>query len=365
MDSQMNQQIREQIAKTSQIGIVVGKNPSLDHMAAALSLYLSLTHLGKQAAIASPTDPIVEISNLVGIDKVKKTLGSSTGDLIVSFPYREGEIEKVSYNLTDGLLNIVVKAGEKGLNFQEKDIMFKRSAKGFQTLFFIGISKLADVESIITPDQMKESAVINIDTNMDNEKYGNIVAVSPTASSLSEQIADLLTLIDPAILDVDIAQNLLSGISFATNDFQDSKTSAIAFEMAGILMRKGASRPKREESKPQPQPQFAQKPFQPRYQPVARPAQPFRPQYQPVGSNGMAQPVAPVQTPKPVSQPIEIPVVQPQQPTSVVSQPVQSPDSSSVQSQTQAQEQPEQKAEFKNTPADWLTPKVYKGSTVV
>ena len=45
-------------------------------------------------------------------------------------------------------------------------------------------------------------------------------------------------------LDVDIAQNLLSGIAQATENFQHPKTSVTAFETAATLMRLGAVRPR-------------------------------------------------------------------------------------------------------------------------
>jgi len=51
-------------------------------------------------------------------------LGGQGGDLIVSFPYKEGEIDKVSYTLENELLNIVVKEGPLGLNFSQKDVKF-------------------------------------------------------------------------------------------------------------------------------------------------------------------------------------------------------------------------------------------------
>ena len=67
----------------------------------------------------------MEVSSLVGIDKVKKSFnGGANGDLTVTFPYKEGEIEKISYTLEEGKLNILVKAGENGLSFNEKDVEF-------------------------------------------------------------------------------------------------------------------------------------------------------------------------------------------------------------------------------------------------
>ena len=105
------------------MAVIVKPNPSLDEMAAGLGMYLVLKQMGKNISIACPTDPIVAVSSLVGIDQVQKSLGGEGGDLTVSFPYQEGEIEKVSYTLDNGQLNIVVKAGEKGLSFQQKDVL--------------------------------------------------------------------------------------------------------------------------------------------------------------------------------------------------------------------------------------------------
>ncbi len=42
---------------------------------------------------------------------------------------------------------------------------------------------------------------------------------------------------------MDIAQNLLTGIAFATDNFQSANTSVVAFEQAAKLMQKGAKRP--------------------------------------------------------------------------------------------------------------------------
>jgi hypothetical protein len=127
MDNLILEKVKELLTKNENIGIAVGRNPGIDEMAAALSLYLSIQEASKKVTIICPTDPIVEVSSLVGIDKVKKSFeGGANGDLMVTFPYKEGEIEKISYTLEDGKLNILVKAGENGLSFNERDIEYKR-----------------------------------------------------------------------------------------------------------------------------------------------------------------------------------------------------------------------------------------------
>src|SRR5205823_278002 len=102
----------------------------------------------------------------------------------------------------------------------------------------------------------------------DNQGFGTVSVVSPKFSSISEQVADFLTLLEPQItIDVDSAQNLLSGIIYSTNDFQDPKTSYLALEMAGILMRKGAVRTPRKQVRELDSRQNANMFFPPRQQP--------------------------------------------------------------------------------------------------
>lgn len=341
MDNTTFQRIKDLIMQHQIIGVVVKPNPSLDEMAAGLGMFLTLKQMGKQAGIACPTDPVVGISNLVGINKVQKTFSTEggNGDLVVSFPYKEGEIEKVSYNLDNekSVLNIVVKAGQNGLSFNNNDVKFQRSAAGMTPtlVFAIGIPDLALVNTILPTTQ--GITIVNIDNKADNKQYGDVVVTGTKFSSVSEQVADFVTLLEPQIeLDVDTAQNLFNGVSFATNDFTAPQTSYLAFEMAGILMKKGAKRgaqPAATVPAGQPVSQF----FPPiPNSPLNQPIQPIQPL--------MQQPV--MQQPQ-VLQPTQQPVM-PQQSFTPPTQPLQ---------------QPAQQGS--DAPADWLTPKVYKGSTIL
>lgn len=246
MDNKNIQQIKDILNKSQSIGITAPVNPSMDEMAAALSLYLLLKNANKNASIASPSDPIVEVSSLVGIDKVQKSLSGSggSGDLTVSFPYTEGEIEKVSYTLAEGYLNIIVKASEQGLSFDEKDVEYTRGGGKLDLVFTIGTTALSDLDKLFDT-QNPDTKIINIDNKEGNEKYGDINLVSPRLSSISEGIADLALSLDMHI-DVDSAQNLLNGIIDATANFQHPRTSPLAFEMSALLMKKGATRVKSE-----------------------------------------------------------------------------------------------------------------------
>ena len=245
MDNLMVNKLKNLLGTTESIGIAIGRDPGIDEMAGALSLYLAITSEGKKVAIACPSDPLVEVSSLVGIDMVKKGFEADQGDLTVSFPYKEGEIEKISYTLEEGKLNILVKAGEQGLSFNENNIEYKRGAGEPKLIFVIGTPRLSDLGRVFNVDALKDSTIVNIDYKKDNQGFGEILLVNKNMSSVSEMVASLLYSLGIKI-DMDIASNLMSGIIAGTDNFQSSRTSSTAFEMAAILMKNGAVRQVRE-----------------------------------------------------------------------------------------------------------------------
>lgn len=242
MDNLMLEKIKDLISKSGSIGIAVGKNTGLDEMAAALSLYLALKDSSKKITIVCPTEPIVEISSLVGINKVKKSFeGTANGDLTVSFPYKEGEIEKISYTLEEGKLNILVKAGETGLSFDEKDIEYKREGGAPELVFVVGTPRISDLGTAFEVETMKNSKIINIDYKPENQGFGDIPLLGANASSVSELMTNFISSLGLKI-DEDVASNLMAGITSATSNFQSPTTSSLAFETAAFLMKKGAVR---------------------------------------------------------------------------------------------------------------------------
>jgi len=356
MDNQALQKIRDTINGAQAIALAVSKNPSVDQMAAALALYLTLETQGKKVSVVSPTEPIVELSSLVGIDKVKTASEGTSGDLIVSFPYREGEIEKVSYTIDDGLLNIVVKAGETGLTFTQQDVMFKRGSDKPELLITVGVARLADIDSLFPEETLKDVSVVNIDNSSQNDGYGAMVLVSAKFSSLSEQVADLILNLGFDI-DVDISQNLLSGITNATSNFQNPQTSYLAFEIAAILLKRGAVREQisvRPSSQQVSQPPFRQRQAHSQPQPVAQP-QPQQSQRRGDDRQDRRQAIRDALRAQTQTRQQDRPE-EPQSQQVVEQQP---------RPERPMQNQPQRQSSDQKPPSDWLTPKVYKGSSNV
>lgn len=235
---QQKKQIEELLGGARGVGVVLSSHQSLDSVAAALSMFFILQDSGKSSQIVSPKEPIVEYSSLVGIDQIGTNFTGSTKTLTVSFPYKDGEIEKVSYNIEGDKLNVNLFAETQGITFTEKDIRYIRQGSAPSVVVTIGVSDHSELQGLIDPASTK---IINIDNNILNSLYGDVVLVDASFSSISEIVAKLSEIMNLQV-EFDVAQNLLDGLMSATQNFTSPKTSPLAFEMAGVLMQKGAVR---------------------------------------------------------------------------------------------------------------------------
>jgi hypothetical protein len=319
--------LKEIFEKQSTFAIVVGNSYTIDEMGSALAVYLTLKSLGKDVSVVSGKQPLVEVSSLVGIDSVKPNFESNSGDLIVSFPYQQDEIGKVSYTLENGLLNIIVKPKDAPLSFGEKDVIFKRSGNIPEAIITIGVKRISELQSFFDVQSLKDTVIINIDKAGSNEGFGDIVIIGQGASSVSEQVANLMLSLNYQI-DEDISQNLMSGIISSTGNFQSPRTSALAFEMAGILLRNGA---KRDAGRNQ-NPAQVRTPQQFGY-PINRPQQ----------NMGQRQ-----QAPQRQQQPRTAAQI-----------------SQEINELSKEQKRDDTPIDSPDAPPDWLAPKIFKGSTTV
>lgn len=320
--------LQEIVSSAHSLGIIVSENQNMDKMGAALALYLAFKASGKDVQIVSKKDPLVEISNLVGIDKVKKSFDGQAKMLIVSLPYREGEIEKVSYNIEGTRLNINLFAAQnQGITFNEKDVDYVKTGATPQVVFTVGIRNQQELQGFLGED--KEVKTVALDTNPNNQGFADVTLSDSMFSSYAEIAAEVIEGLGLPV-DVDVAQNIIDGLSVATNNFTSPNTSPIAFETAAFAMRNGARRRnvQQQQQRPQRQQQQQQQMQQRRDNQQRDNQQNQRMQQQPQFRQN----------------------VQPQVP-----QPPQEEEMS-----TEPVEEPEQVTD--EVPSDWFVPKVFKSS---
>lgn len=234
------QPITQTLANSSEVVIVVTQNPTYDMMASALAMYLTLKSNQKNVEIACPSAMVVEFSRLVGLDKVKSSVGNK--NLVVSFDYLQDSIEKVNYHVEGKKFNLVIqpKKGTKPLD--ANNVSYSYSGLQADVIFAIGAKSYNDLGDIYSKNQLAFDNAYTISINQTLETHFTQTAITDSnASSHSEITVWLLEKLG-YMPENDAASNLLSGIDHATNRFSAPNTPGTAFMAAGKLIQNGAVR---------------------------------------------------------------------------------------------------------------------------
>lgn len=305
--------------------IVLPSNPSPDAIAASTSLYLALLKAGKNVTIISST-PVK--SELVAADKIQQTLSVGGDNLVVSFPYVDGAIDKIDYHIKGDKFNLVIAPRQGFAKLNPEQVSYSYSGGTFDFLIAVDLPNLQAVGSIYTENQaqFQGKEIINIDRHLTNAFFGTVNFVNKTSSSTSELVYKVLKELQSEI-DKDIASNLYAGIAAATNTFTSYSVNAETFETIAQLLKAGAVK------------KAPQQPMQYRPQSFAQ-------------SNIPQQPLAPVVTGM-------------TPPPPVVSAKVGGNERQQVQTITTVEAQESQSKEGAQSPQDWLKPNIFKGGGLV
>lgn len=221
--------------------IVVAKTAKLDSIASALALQLAFVSQGKSATVCFEGSLPEAADKLVGVNQISKTLQLGGNILKVSFPYADGTIDKVTYNITDDRFNLLIepRAGQNPLKSDQ--VQYSYTGAQVDVIITIDAPSLEALGNLYldNPDIFVREKLINIDRRFDNQQYGNFNLVEKQISSTSELVTQLLQGLRWD-LNPDIATNLYAGLVASTNNFSSFSTNAQSFEMASYLLKNGA-----------------------------------------------------------------------------------------------------------------------------
>ena len=310
--------IQEVTTKSRSAVIIIPPNPSIDAIGASTALYLALSKMGKTVSLVCSQKPA---SDLVASDKFQNIIGAGGDSLMVSFPYVDGAIDKVDYNIQGETFNLIVTPRPGFQKLNPNQVNFSYTGGLVDVIYVIDAPTLNSLGSIYTDNQNQFNGkdIVNIDRHLTNAYFGTVNYVNKTVSSISELVLSILQTLGVEI-DRDMATNLYAGAAASTNNFTSYSTNAETFEHIASLLRLGAVK----KAFKKPVPVMATQP------PVSfQTPQPFRPQ-QPQLVNSM--PGRNVETPK--SMPIE-----------------------SVEKEATTEKPP--------TSQEWLKPKIFKGGGLI
>lgn len=362
-------QINEAITKGISGVIVLPANPTNDAIASGTALYLGLSKIGKNVAILSASTPETQ---LAAADKIQNTFTTKGDNLVIAFPYTDGAIDKVDYNIQGDTFNLIItpRAGQPKLDPEKVNYSYTGGSVDF--IITVDAPNLNSLGTIYTENQreFQGKTIINIDRHLINNMFGTVNYINKTSSSTSELVLKVLKELQCEI-DKDMATNLYSGITGATNFFSSYSVNADTFEAASSLLKMGAVKrpPMRAPGAStfpglgQPQP-MAQQPMNqqpmgiPNQPPMRRPMQQQQPMNQPMQVKPMPQlQPRPVQQAQPVQQPRQ------QQYQNTINAydeegdvPFDRPNDKPVQQNTNNNTNQQQAA-----PQDWLKPKIFRG----
>jgi len=250
MNNQQNTlaRISEIFSKGSSGAIIIPPNPSVDAVAAATSLYLGLLKMGKTVSLVCASKPQ---SDLIAVDKIQSNIGAGGDSLLVSFPYTDGSIDKVDYNIQGEYFNLIITPRPGYQKLSPSQVNYSYTGGIVDFLIVIDSPTLQSLGSVYTDNQNQFTGkdIINIDRHLTNAFFGTVNFVNKTISSVSELI---LAIFQNLKIETnrDMATNLYAGIAAATNNFTSYSVNADTFQNVSILLRLGAV--KKIIRKPQP-----------------------------------------------------------------------------------------------------------------
>lgn len=236
--SQTLSRIADIVAKNNSGVIILPPNPSVDAVAAGTSLYLGLLKMGKTVAIicSSPVE-----NDLAGSDKIQNDLSVNGDSLVISFPYSDGAIDKVDYNIQGNRFNLIITPRPNQKKLDPSQVKYNYTGGSFEFIFVIDTPNLNSLGEVYINNQTQFQGkdIINIDRHLTNANFGTVNLVNKTISSISELVFKIIQTLQLEI-DQDIATNLYAGIAASTNNFNSYSVNADTFETTAQLLRLGA-----------------------------------------------------------------------------------------------------------------------------
>lgn len=239
MSLEPQEQFRKFLENSKEVHILIPENPSADAVGSAWALYFFLEKRGLFPNIAFSNHLSPKLNFLPRPKKMFPKI-SGARDFVLSFDISRNKITQIRHEETSEKFNIYL-TPEHG-SVDPRDFSFILAKFKYDLIIVIDCADLEKLGKLYleNTDLFFEVPVVNIDYKSDNDSFGQINLVSVMHSSCSEIIAETLELIDPSLIDKNIATCLLAGIIGATDSFQKKNTTPKAFLTASSLMEKGA-----------------------------------------------------------------------------------------------------------------------------
>lgn len=237
MDPNTKQSIVDRLKQTNNVLVTVKNNPTVDQLSACIGLTLFLNKQGKHAtAVFSGAVP-----STIEFLKPESTLEKDTNslrDFIISLD--KSKADKLRYKVEDKVVKIFITPYRTSLS--EDDLNFSQGDFNVDVVVALGVHVREELDQAIMAYGriLHDATVISVNNNKPAD-LGALNWNDPKASSLSEMATSLVELLQPNLLDAQMATAFLTGIVAETDRFSNPKTTSVTMSLSAKLMSAGAN----------------------------------------------------------------------------------------------------------------------------
>jgi len=211
---------KNSIENARNIGILTKTNASDDAIGATLALFFALKNNNKK--VFFPINQIPEkINNLLKNKEQKR--------FRISF---KEDVSEVYYEKNDNGIDLYLtpkngEADDQSFSYKiisGSEYLTSDNSTNYDLLLTIGIEDFQDVESLCADnlDQLYACTVVNIDTDLNNQNYGEINLIEDS-QSLSQKTSCFIKAMGKEYMNKDVANFLLYGLTTSSKNIKNKK----------------------------------------------------------------------------------------------------------------------------------------------
>ena len=227
--------IVEKIKDAENVLVALSDNPTVDEMAAAIGLTMTLDAAGKHAtAIYSGKTP--NVLEFLNPQETFETNTNSLQDFIIAL--NKEKADHLRYKVDGDFVKVYITPYRTTIS--EDDLEFSRGDFNVDLVIALNVAAATDLDGALKEHGriMHDASAVNI-TMGPPGKFGEVEWIDTEASSISEMVTNLALRLSKD-LDKGTATALMTGLVAATDRFSNEKTTPGAMVLAAKLMGAGA-----------------------------------------------------------------------------------------------------------------------------
>jgi hypothetical protein len=253
IDQQQIDKLKEMFELSHSPLFIFPTTTDVDLFAASYSLF-SFFNMRQECRLLTPTfeeQPYETIDDYFHPNKIETEMGRE--NLLISFPYQEAQVDKVSYHIgEDGKrFHLTIKPRKGTAPLDSKQVEFSYAGAATDFICLLGVEQLEDLSQLyFAYENIYKNSDSQLVTIGGSQSELGQVRIETQALSYCEVVFELIKQLAP-LMEIDLtefftisrtATLLLYGIECKSNALQNSDTSPSTFIAAGELLNLGASR---------------------------------------------------------------------------------------------------------------------------